>query len=70
MAASPQKFVLKKEDTQKVKDLLKSIEDDPNAQPFLNPVDWQELGLHDYPTIVKTPMDFSTLRKNLAKGKY
>jgi hypothetical protein len=27
-----------------------------------------ELGLLDYPTIVKRPMDFSTIKKALAKG--
>jgi hypothetical protein len=27
------------------------------AGPFLQPVDWQGLGLMDYPDIIKEPMD-------------
>jgi len=61
---------LKKEDYGKVKSMIESIEQDPNADPFLEPVQWQELGLLDYPSIVKKPMDFSTIKKGLAKGKY
>lgn len=33
--------VLKKDDHQKVKDMMKSIEDEPNCEPFLEPVQWQ-----------------------------
>lgn len=29
-----------------------------------------DLGLNDYPELIKKPMDLSTLRKNLAKGRY
>lgn len=29
-----------------------------------------DLGLLDYPEIIKKPMDLSTARKNLSKGKY
>ncbi len=28
------------------------------------------LGLLDYPTLIKNPMDLGTLKKNLAKNKY
>jgi hypothetical protein len=73
------KYQVKKEDFPKILNLLKSIEDDPGAEPFLEPVAWQgkhalitymliELGLHDYPEIVKRPMDFSTIKKSLQKG--
>jgi len=48
-AAPGNKFQIKKEDHPKIIALLKSIEDDPNAEPFLEPVQWQELGLLDYP---------------------
>jgi len=37
----PSKYHIKKEDIPKVLALLKSIEDDPNAEPFLEPVAWQ-----------------------------
>ena len=38
------------------------IQADPNAEAFLTPVEWEELGLLDYPTIVKSPMDLSTIK--------
>ena len=28
------------------------------------------MGIPDYPNIIKNPMDLSTLKKNLLKGKY
>jgi hypothetical protein len=33
--------MIKKEDHPKILALLKSIEDDPGAEPFLEPVAWQ-----------------------------
>jgi hypothetical protein len=35
------KYLVKKEDHPKILNLLKSIEDDPGAEPFLEPVAWQ-----------------------------
>jgi hypothetical protein len=40
------------------------------AEPFLVPVDWQTLRIPDYPTIVKEPMDLSTVEKKLKSGAY
>lgn len=37
---------------------------------FLDPVDWKALQLYDYPSIVKRPMDLSTVKKNLSKNKF
>eukprot|EP00606_Chrysophyceae_sp_TOSAG23-5_P000475 GSChrysophyteH2.ASY1.ANO1.1525.1 assembled CDS len=37
---------------------------------FREPVDWKALGLTDYPTIVKDPMDLGTIKKNIEKGNY
>lgn len=37
---------------------------------FRHPVQWEELGLTDYPLIIKQPMDLSTARNRLEKGKY
>lgn len=37
--------------------LLEVISADPNAEAFLYPVDFEELGLLDYPDVVKHPMD-------------
>ena len=33
------------------------------AWPFYTPVDAEGLGLHDYRTIIKRPMDLSTIKK-------
>ncbi len=38
--------------------------------PFMDPVDPIALGIPDYATVVKNPMDISTLLKNLEEGKY
>jgi hypothetical protein len=46
------------------------IEADPNAEAFLTPVEWEELGLLDYPSIVKSPMDLSTIKQRLEAGAY
>ncbi|ORX83855.1 Bromodomain-containing protein [Basidiobolus meristosporus CBS 931.73] len=40
------------------------------AYPFLEPVDWKAMNLPDYPTIIKNPMDLSTIKKNLESGVY
>ena len=37
-----------------------------DAAPFLNPVDPIALNIPHYPTIVKHPMDFSTIERKLA----
>ena len=39
------------------RDPLMIIRNHPAAIPFLEPVDWNGLGLPDYPEVVKTPMD-------------
>lgn len=50
--------------------LLKDIEENPAAINFAEPVPYLELGLTNYPQIIKRPMDISTCRKNLAKARY
>lgn len=32
------------------------------SAPFKEPVDWQGLGLTDYPIIVQNPMDLGTIK--------
>ena len=39
-------------------------------EPFREPVDWQALGLFDYPQVVKKPMDLGLVKKKLNEGKY
>lgn len=42
----------------------------PFAWPFLQPVDWQGLGLKDYPEIVPRPMDLGTMKQKIDAGQY
>lgn len=39
-------------------------------EPFREPVDYKALGLHDYPQIIKKPMDLGTIQKKLQKKEY
>lgn len=41
-----------------------------DAAPFREPVNWRELGLDDYPQIVKKPMALSDVKAKLAAGTY
>jgi hypothetical protein len=50
--------------------MFTEIEEDPKSYEFRDPVPWKELGLNDYPEIIKKPMDLRTCRKNMVKGKY
>ena len=49
---------------------LKYLESKSDCAIFLTPVDWQALKLFDYPKIIDTPMDFSTIRKKLESNTY
>jgi hypothetical protein len=61
---------LRNKDKPKLKTFLSKLEKKPDAPLFLEPVDWKGLGLYDYPTIIKRPMDLSTVLKNLNKNKF
>lgn len=41
-----------------------------DSEFFRNPVDWEGMGLLDYPQIIKEPMDLTTLKKKFDSGKY
>ena len=51
-------------------DILKTLVDHPESEPFREPVLWEEWGLTDYPVVVKEPMDLGTVRKKLDGGSY
>ena len=40
---------------------LRAVQSKAEAAPFLEPVDWEAYGLHDYPEIIKNPMDLGTI---------
>lgn len=59
-----------KDDLNKAVNLIKHLESQRESSEFLAPVDYKGLGLDDYPQVIKTPMDLSTVRKKLKAGKY
>lgn len=61
---------IRKEDVKRLKEILNEIEDDPKSYEFREAVPWKELGLNDYPEIIKKPMDLKTVRQKLIKTKY
>uniref|UniRef100_A0A7S0WMB4 Bromodomain-containing protein n=1 Tax=Pyramimonas obovata TaxID=1411642 RepID=A0A7S0WMB4_9CHLO len=50
--------------------LLRSVLKNRFAWPFMEPVNAEALGIHDYYTIVKKPMDFKTIRGKLESKIY
>eukprot|EP00607_Mallomonas_marina_P004145 CAMPEP_0182425486 /NCGR_PEP_ID=MMETSP1167-20130531/11931_1 /TAXON_ID=2988 /ORGANISM="Mallomonas Sp, Strain CCMP3275" /LENGTH=230 /DNA_ID=CAMNT_0024606255 /DNA_START=128 /DNA_END=820 /DNA_ORIENTATION=+ len=42
----------------------------PESGPFREAVDWRGLGLVDYPTIIKHPMDLGTIKTKLESNSY
>jgi len=50
--------------------LMKEMEELPEAEPFLAPVDWKALNLPDYPKVIKKPMDLGTIAEKLESGGY
>ena len=50
--------------------ILAGFRRNPICEPFLEPVNWRELGLDDYPDVVKRPMDLSTIAQSLSAGLY
>ena len=50
--------------------LIDSLLGSADAEAFRDPVDWRGLGLHDYPHIIKRPMDLGTVKLRLERGAY
>ena len=63
-------FDITEEDIKKLEDIFAKIFLDKHAGPFLEPVDYKGLGLLDYPTIIKHPMDLGTCKNKLLDGEY
>jgi hypothetical protein len=53
-----------------IKAVVRDIRKHKDAAAFLEPVDWKALGIKDYPTIIKRPMDLGTILKRLDGGGY
>ena len=52
------------------KTILMVIARKPEAEGFLDPVDWKKLKLPLYPNIVKKPMDLGTIKRKLDNSEY
>ncbi len=61
---------INKDHIPRLKKMFEEIEGNPNSYDFRDPVPWKDLGLNDYPEIIKKPMDLNTCRKNMIKNKY
>mmetsp|Transcript_3499 Transcript_3499/g.7896 ORF Transcript_3499/g.7896 Transcript_3499/m.7896 type:complete len:315 (-) Transcript_3499:225-1169(-) len=61
---------LTQEDVQSCKSILKELKRKPDTEAFLQPVDWKLLGIPDYPTIIKRPMDLGTVNQQLDAAHY
>jgi len=61
---------LQPEEWSACKAALKEIRKHKDAAPFLDPVDWKALGIPDYPTIIKRPMDLGTVLQRLEGNEY
>lgn len=64
------KSVLPKQDYQKLIDILNDLLERQEADIFKEPVNYELLGLTDYPKIIKKPMDLGTVKSNLENGFY
>lgn len=56
--------------TQACQAVLRKVMRHRHSSAFLEPVDYKELGLDDYPEVVKKPMDLGTISKKLDGGQY
>ena len=64
------KIEITEEETKKLEKALETLSKEKDAFDFLAPVDYNGLGLPDYPKIIKRPMDLGTVKDNLLKGEY
>ena len=58
------------EDLKKLEEIMDKMINEKNAFDFKEPVDYEGLGLIDYPTIIKHPMDLGTCKNKLLNGEY
>ena len=61
---------MNQEELEKATNLIKYLCDQKESVYFANPVDFRAMGLNDYPYIIKSPMDFSTIKTRLDQCFY
>jgi hypothetical protein len=62
--------MLGKDEEKKLSLILSYLIDNPEATEFLHPVDWEELGLNDYPILIKHPMHLLKVQEKLKAREY
>lgn len=58
------------EDFNKLNEIINQLKLIDEEQHFHFPVDWKSLKLLDYPSVIRHPMDISTIQNNLKEKKY
>lgn len=61
---------LGRDEQRKLSLILNYLIDNPEAAEFLNPVDWEEMGLNDYLLVVKHPMNLLKVQEKLKAKEY
>ena len=59
-----------KDENKRLNTIIQNLIDNPDSTEFRQPVDYVALGLHDYPSIIKNPIDLSSVQKKLQQFKY
>ncbi|KAK8813677.1 hypothetical protein WA556_000251 [Blastocystis sp. ATCC 50177/Nand II] len=52
------------------RDIHREFMANPDYEAFHAPVKWKEMGLFDYPTVIKQPMDLGTIERKLSREMY
>jgi len=58
------------ESLRKMAKIINNLMARADCVPFREPVDWKGLQLHDYPKIIKRPMDLGSIKNNLENQDY
>ncbi len=58
------------EDFNKLNEIINQLKILDAEKNFHFPVDWKALRLLDYPSVIRHPIDFSTIQSNLKDKKY
>ena len=57
-------------DLSKAQNLIKQLCEQPESAYFLHPLDYRRLGLYDYPYVVRTPIDLTSILTWLSQCLY
>jgi hypothetical protein len=61
---------LGKDEIKKLKIIINCLYESNDSFDFREPVDWKGMGLTDYLTIIKHPMDLTTVLKKFKEDRY